>query len=173
MYRQSQTKAVPYGFICGYPVGGVSSELYGYYEGQGAMSGSQGRAVVEAMQKWGAEEAGKGGGTELGFPVCKRGYKPFDQDGTRLYGCLRHSHLRKEAMDQGGGGADTPYIRPGWESFAQWTFGQRCSSSSSDDNDDKGEDSRGGSSSEEDASQDAAAAEDEGGAAADSAAAGA
>ena len=81
MYAQSRTKTVPYGFICGYPVGGVSSELYGFYEGQGGKSGSQGEAVVAAMKKWGENEAGTAGGTELGFPVCKRGYKPFGKAG--------------------------------------------------------------------------------------------
>jgi hypothetical protein len=100
MYTQSRTKAVPYGFICGYPVGGVSSELYGYYEGQGGKGGRQGEAVVEAMRKWGEGEAGTAGGTELGFAVCKRGYKPFGEDGERMYGCARHTHLRLEAMEQ-------------------------------------------------------------------------
>ena len=46
MVTQSRTKTVPYGFICGFPVGGVSSELYGFYEGQGGKSGAQGDAVL-------------------------------------------------------------------------------------------------------------------------------
>lgn len=81
-------------------MGGVSSELYGYYEGQGGKSGRQGQAVVEAMKKWGEGEAGMAGGTELGFAVCKRGYKPFGEDGGRMYGCARHTHMRLEAMQQ-------------------------------------------------------------------------
>lgn len=140
MYTQSRTKAVPYGFICGYPVGGVSSELYGYYEGQGGKSGRQGQAVVDAMKKWGEGEAGVAGGTELGFAVCKRGYKPFGEDGERMYGCGKHSHMRLEAMQQVpkkrgkvGGSDDDLYYRPGWERFDQWTFGEKiCISSSSE-----------------------------------------
>ena len=161
MYTQSRTKAVPYGFICGYPVGGVSSELYGYYEGQGGKSGRQGEAVVEAMKKWGEGEAGTAGGTELGFAVCKRGYKPFGDDGERMYGCGRHHNMRLEAMRQkppaaptakrgkgaaastststGAGGAgkdkdkdnDGLYHRPGWERFDQWIFGEKICVSSS------------------------------------------
>mgnify|MGYP000597732627 CR=1 FL=1 len=50
MYAQSRTKAVPYGFICGFPVQGVGSELYGFYEGQGGKGGRQGEAVVAAMK---------------------------------------------------------------------------------------------------------------------------
>ena len=98
MYTQSRTKAVPYGFICGYPVAGVSSELYGYYEGQGGKAGAQGAAVVAAMRKWGENEAGTAGGTELGFPVCKRGFKPFGEDGERLSGARKHHAARAEAM---------------------------------------------------------------------------
>jgi hypothetical protein len=101
MYTQSRTKTVPYGFICGFPIGGVSSELYGYYEGQGGRGGRQGAAVVEAMNVWGEGEAGTAGGTELGFAVCKRGYKPFGHGGERMFGCARHSPLRLETMQRG------------------------------------------------------------------------
>ena len=138
MYTQSRTKTVPYGFICGYPVGGVSSELYGFYEGQGGKSGSQGEAVVAAMKKWGENEAGTAGGTELGFPVCKRGYKPFGEDGARMYGCAKHSNLRLEAMRSKppeGATADTDglYHRPGWERFDQWVRGEKPQTSSASD----------------------------------------
>ena len=98
MVTQSRTKTVPYGFICGFPVGGVSSELYGFYEGQGGKSGAQGDAVLAAMKKWGENEAGTAGGTELGFAVCKRGYRPFGEDGERRFGCVKHSARRLEAM---------------------------------------------------------------------------
>lgn len=130
MYTQSRTKAVPYGFICGYPVAGVSSELYGYYEGQGGKAGAQGAAVVAAMRKWGENEAGTAGGTELGFPVCKRGFKPFAEDGERLFGCAKHNAARVEAMaSKPPRGAVTDpegrYLRPGWEPFDQWVFGEK------------------------------------------------
>ena len=116
-------------------MGGVSSELYGFYEGQGGKSGSQGEAVVAAMKKWGENEAGTAGGTELGFPVCKRGYKPFGEDGARMYGCAKHSNLRLEAMRSKppeGATADTDglYHRPGWERFDQWVRGEKPQTSS-------------------------------------------
>ncbi len=130
MYTQSRTKTVPYGFICGFPVQGVSSELYGYYEGQGGKSGRQGEAVVAAMKKWGEGEAGTAGGTELGFAVCKRGYRPFGEDGSRRYGCLKHHEMRLENMRKppprgAKRSEDGLYHRPGWESFDQWTFGEK------------------------------------------------
>ena len=121
MYTQSRTKTVPYGFICGFPVQGVSSELYGYYEGQGGKSGRQGEAVVAAMKKWGEGEAGTAGGTELGFAVCKRGYRPFGEDGSRRYGCLKHHEMRLENMRKppprgAKRSEDGLYHRPGWSS---------------------------------------------------------
>lgn len=130
MYTQSRTKAVPYGFICGYPVAGVSSELYGYYEGQGGRAGAQGAAVVAAMRKWGENEAGTVGGTELGFPVCKRGYKPFGEDGEQLFGCAKHNAARVAAMASKPpkGSTSDPngrYLRPGWEPFDQWVRGEK------------------------------------------------
>lgn len=130
MYAQSRTKAVPYGFICGFPVQGVSSELYGFYEGQGGKGGRQGEAVVAAMKQWGEGKAGTAGGTELGFPVCKRGYRPFAEDGGRRYGCLKHHELRLENMRQpppkgAKRSEDGLYHRPGWEKFDQWTFGEK------------------------------------------------
>ena len=141
MYTQSRTKAVPYGFICGYPVAGVSSELYGYYEGQGGKAGAQGAAVVAAMRKWGENEAGTAGGTELGFPVCKRGFKPFGEDGERLFGCAKHNAARVEAMaskpPKGSvSDADGRYLRPGWEPFDQWVFGEKPQVSGTSEEDD-------------------------------------
>jgi hypothetical protein len=140
MVTQSRTKTVPYGFICGFPVGGVSSELYGFYEGQGGKSGAQGDAVLAAMKKWGENEAGTAGGTELGFAVCKRGYRPFGEDGERRFGCVKHSARRLEAMRRappcGSGAAAAPdpetglYHRPGWERFDQWVFGEKTTSGS-------------------------------------------
>jgi hypothetical protein len=46
---------VPFGYICGFPVGGISSELYGYYAGQLAMQSQQGSAVKEAVSTWSIE----------------------------------------------------------------------------------------------------------------------
>jgi hypothetical protein len=131
---------VPFGFICGYPVGGVSSELYGYYEGQGGKSGRQGQAVIDAMKRWGeSSEVGGSKATELGFAVCKRGYKPFDENGERMYGCGKHSELRLESMRQkppkgssvGCLTAEGLYARPGWQAFDQWTYGEKNAVASS------------------------------------------
>ena len=141
MYTQSRTKAVPYGFICGDPVAGVSSELYGYYEGQGGKAGAQGASVVAAMKKWGENEAGTAGGTELGFPVCKRGFKPFGEDGEVLFGCGKHNAARYAAMSQKppkGGQVNEKglYLRPGWEPFDQWVFGEKPQISGTSDEED-------------------------------------
>ena len=131
---------MPFGFICGYPVGGVSSELYGYYEGQGGKSGRQGQAVIDAMKRWGdSSEIGGSKATELGFAVCKRGYKPFDENGERMYGCGKHSELRLESMRQkppkgssvGCLTAEGLYARPGWQAFDQWTYGEKNAVASS------------------------------------------
>ena len=46
---------MPFGYICGFPVGGISSELYGYYAGQLAMQSQQGSAVKEAVATWSIE----------------------------------------------------------------------------------------------------------------------
>jgi hypothetical protein len=82
------------------------------------------------MRKWGENEAGTAGGTELGFPVCKRGFKPFAEDGERLFGCAKHNAARVEAMASKPprGAACDPegrYLRPGWEPFDQWVFGEK------------------------------------------------
>jgi|TARA_B110000977_G_scaffold64834_1_gene88252 hypothetical protein len=145
MYSSSRTRRVPYGFICGYPVAGVSSELYGYYEGQGGKAGAQGTAVVAAMRTWGEGEAGTAGGTELGFPVCKRGFKPFSEDGEPLFGCAKHGKSRFAAMSlpppEGGAvdGKTGLYLRPGWEPFDQWGFGEKPQvSGTSEETDAKG-----------------------------------
>ena len=131
---------MPFGFICGYPVGGVSSELYGYYEGQGGKSGRQGQAVIDAMKRWGeSSEVGGSKATELGFAVCKRGYKPFDENGERMYGCGKHSELRLESMRKkppkgssvGCLTAEGLYARPGWQAFDQWTYGEKNAVASS------------------------------------------
>jgi hypothetical protein len=101
---------VPYGFICGFPVKSVSSEHWGYVAG-GEVAHAQASAVAAALAIWAAP-----GLTELPFPVCKTGYRPFDPvTGRQLFGCGRHSSIREERMAASNG-----YTRPGWESFCQW-----------------------------------------------------
>jgi hypothetical protein len=103
---------VPFGFICGFPVQHVASELWGYVSGQAATH-AQGAAVAAAVLHWGGP-----GCTELPFPVCKTGYKPFDPvTGAKMFGCARHSAERKSRIKAAG-------LRPGWASFDQWPRGE-------------------------------------------------
>lgn len=111
MARGSRTAAAPFGLICGFPVASVSSEHWGYVAGIGVASHPQGAAVAEAVAFWGGP-----GCTELPFPVCKTGHRPWDlTTGAKMYGCARHSGERKRRIDAAGG-----HLRPGWESFDQW-----------------------------------------------------
>jgi len=80
----------------------------------------QGRAVKEAVARWGAG----GAHTELHFPVCKSGYRPYQlvQDTAtgslvreKLLACPRHHHQRRASIQVNGWN-----MRPGWASFDQW-----------------------------------------------------
>lgn len=103
---------MPFGFICGHPVQSVASELWGYVSGQAATH-AQGLAVAAAVSYWGGPAC-----TELPWPVCKTGYKPFDPvSGAQLFGCPRHSGERKRRILAAG-------LRPGWASFDQWPRGE-------------------------------------------------
>jgi len=103
---------VPFGYICGYPVSAVASELYGYYPGQLAMLTQQGLAVKQAVARWSTDPSK----TELDFPVCKSGYRPHDvTTGEPLYGCPRHHAARRARLQESGWRG-----RPGWEAFHQW-----------------------------------------------------
>mmetsp|Transcript_9239 Transcript_9239/g.30513 ORF Transcript_9239/g.30513 Transcript_9239/m.30513 type:complete len:99 (-) Transcript_9239:2670-2966(-) len=67
---------------------------------------------MKAVEQWTGEDSENG---ELPFPVCKAGYRPFGPSGERLYGCTRHSDVRKERIEKAEG-----YLRPGWAAFDQW-----------------------------------------------------
>lgn len=100
---------MPHGFICGFPVQSRSSELWGYIVT--GRSGPQAEAIRKAALLWGGHR-----NSELGIPVCKTGYRPFNKvSGKRMYGCTEHSHVRQGRIEAHGG-----YLRPGWESFLQW-----------------------------------------------------
>lgn len=117
---------VPLGFICGYPVGS-GGELYGgaYFTESAAKEGLQSQAIKKADEKWGTDCR------NIGLPVCKKKYRPFEflinrtsEEGevgyheikvSRLYGCPLHSHLRKEVIERHG-------ERNGWEPFGQWSI---------------------------------------------------
>lgn len=76
------------------------------------MRSSQATAVKKAVATWAASPSD----TELGFPVCKSGYRPFDLvTGERLYGCVRHHKVRLGRIEANNG-----YMRPGWIPFDQW-----------------------------------------------------
>ena len=101
---------MPFGFICGFPVKSVSSEHWGFVAG-GEVEHAQATAVASAVATWAAP-----GCSELPFPVCKTGYRPWDPEtGEQLFGCSRHSAIRAARIRSGGG-----YTRPGWASFDQW-----------------------------------------------------
>ena len=115
----SATARCPFGFVCGFPVQKANSELYGYVKGTGKTErGEQSAAVVKAIAQWGSVCERGERQTELDFPVCKRGYAPFDSNGQRAYGCAKHGPVRRKRMLSVASGEE--YARPGWESFHQW-----------------------------------------------------
>ena len=75
------------------------------------------------MRFWGGPTC-----TELPFPVCKTGYRPFDAQGNRLYGCSRHSELRAQRIAKAGGA-----LRPGWQSFTHPAWDPAAESTDSED----------------------------------------
>jgi len=90
-----------------------------------AKEGLQSQAIKKADEKWGTDCR------NIGLPVCKKKYRPFEflinrtsEEGevgyheikvSRLYGCPLHSHLRKEVIERHG-------ERNGWEPFGQWSI---------------------------------------------------
>ena len=80
----------------------------GERRGGGVRAGGRGGWVCERGERQ----------TELDFPVCKRGYAPFDSNGQRAYGCAKHGPVRRKRMLSVASGEE--YARPGWESFHQW-----------------------------------------------------
>ena len=103
---------MPCGFICGFPTGG-GGDLYGgnlYGNSAADKSGLQSIAQAAACRKWGVGTIGR---EEIPHAVCKGKYKPFDKNGDRMYGCFRHSAIRKKRIEKGG-------VRPEWVSFEQW-----------------------------------------------------
>ena len=78
----------------------------------------QGRAIQKINELWGDEHRGWNGYQNIGIPVCKKKYRPFEfqvrrrkQAGggvevtvERMYGCQRHGE------------------RKGWEPFGQWSM---------------------------------------------------
>jgi hypothetical protein len=85
--------------------------------------------------------------TELDFPVCKSGYRPYDPvTGDTMYGCPRHHPLRLERLIKARW-----QPRPGWAAFDQWEEKQQqqqqqqrrrdaADSSGGDDDDDDDDD---------------------------------
>lgn len=91
----------------------------------------QGRAINKVNEVWGEDKhRGWDNYKNIGIPVCKKKYRPFDFRMTRknkmggveisvvrMYGCSAHSHLRKAAIEKHG-------ERKGWEPFGQWSLGK-------------------------------------------------
>jgi hypothetical protein len=121
---------VPLGFVCGYPVG-IGGELYGgsMFHPSAATDTLQGRAIQKINELWGEEHRGWESYKNIGIPVCKKKYKPFDftiqrrneMTGeveirvVRMYGCHAHSNIRKAVIERHG-------ERKGWEPFGQWSL---------------------------------------------------
>ena len=129
MYTQSRTKTVPYGFICGFPVQGVSSELYGYYEGQGGKSGRQGEAVVAAMKQWGEGEAGTAGAPSLDSPFASGGIDRLGRMGAGATAASSTTRCDWRTCANRRRGCQTlrglALSSPGLGRFDQWTFGEK------------------------------------------------
>jgi hypothetical protein len=125
----NSTHRVPLGFVCGYPVG-IGGELYGgsMFHPSAATDTLQGRAIQKINEVWGEEHRGWESYKNIGIPVCKKKYKPFDftirrrnENGeveikvVRMYGCHSHSNIRKAIIEKHG-------ERNGWEPFGQWSL---------------------------------------------------
>ena len=90
----------------------------------------QGRAIQKINEVWGEEHRGWDNYKNIGIPVCKKKYKPFEFkikkknklggveiQVVRMYGCMSHSNIRKKIIEQHG-------ERKGWEPFGQWSMGK-------------------------------------------------
>lgn len=90
----------------------------------------QGRAIQKINEVWGAEHRGWDNYKNIGIPVCKKKYRPFEFrvvkknklggveiSVVRMYGCSAHSNVRKGVIERHG-------ERKGWEPFGQWSLGK-------------------------------------------------
>jgi hypothetical protein len=67
--------------------------------------------MAAAQARWGSGPVGR---ELISHSVCKGKYRPFAlDDGRQLFGCFRHSKIRKQRIDRAG-------LREGWASFDQW-----------------------------------------------------
>lgn len=140
MVQASATKEVPLGYVCGYPLGRSGGELYGgsMFCKSAANEMPQGLAIHKINKRWAVNSVNDGkygynktfqnweGRENIGIPVCKKKYAPFDfhrkeVDGhvgievVRMYGCRIHSGIRQNIIAQHG-------PRKGWEPFGQWSM---------------------------------------------------
>ena len=79
------------------------------YGKSAAPQGLQSCAQAAACRRWGTGAPGR---EVIPHPVCKGKYRPW-RDGERMFGCFRHSEIRKRRIAKAG-------LREGWESFEQW-----------------------------------------------------
>lgn len=94
-----------------------------------AVDGPQSQAIHKINEIWGDEFRGWKRHKNIGLPVCKKKYRPFEfqlkkkknMGGVeirvvrRMYGCPCHSPLRKAMIEKYG-------ERTGWERFGQWSL---------------------------------------------------
>ena len=102
---------MPFGFICGFPT--ERGDLYGgsmYMCSAQDSRSLQAQAAAAALAQWGEGEAGR---EVIAHPVCKGKYRPWAPNGEQLFGCFRHSAIRKRRIDRAG-------LRDGWASFDRW-----------------------------------------------------
>ena len=67
-------------------------------------------AAAAATARWGEGHLGR---EVIAHPVCKGKYRPYDAHGEQMFGCFRHSKIRKQRIARAG-------LREGWVSFDQW-----------------------------------------------------
>lgn len=90
----------------------------------------QGRAIQKINDVWGQSDRRGENYRNIGMPVCKKKYRPFEFQikrrnklggveisVMRMYGCAAHSNTRKAAIERHG-------ERKGWEPFGQWSLGK-------------------------------------------------
>mmetsp|Transcript_16049 Transcript_16049/g.33946 ORF Transcript_16049/g.33946 Transcript_16049/m.33946 type:complete len:198 (-) Transcript_16049:440-1033(-) len=88
----------------------------------------QGRAIQKINDVWGQTSHLGEHYKNIGIPVCKKKYRPFEfqikrkskMGGVeisvmRMYGCAAHSNIRKANIQRNG-------ERKGWEPFGQWSL---------------------------------------------------
>ena len=103
---------MPFGFICGFPLG--RGDLYGGGSYTGSLSDPAGLhavATAASLERWGCGPPGR---LTIPHPVCKRKFAPWSAaDGAEMLGCHFHHSIREKRVRRYG-------LREGWEPYGQW-----------------------------------------------------